>query len=170
MRALTVLVFVLASPLLLADCRNSDVSGDFALTMTPTDPNTPSDVATAVAVFDGSGKVEVKQLRVPTASIDGETYYVFKGYGRGQYGINAVCTGFIKFTVRDQAERQAVAQVTAQILLAGSRSAPIITGSAIVEDIFAEERNIPYEEDLFPKAIPYENQGSASISLTPINF
>ncbi len=170
MRALIFLLFVIASPILLADCRESDVSGDFALTLTPTIPNTPSDVLTGIVVFDGAGKVEVKQLRVPTGSNDGETYYVFKGYGRGQYGINAVCTGFIKFTVRDQAERQAVAQVTAQILLAGSRSAPTITGSAIVEDTYAEERNVPYEEDLFPKAIPFENQGSASISLTPINF
>lgn len=170
MRALTLLMFVMASPLLLADCRDSDVSGDFALTLTSSVPNTPSDVATAVAVFDGTGKVEIKQFRQPIARNDGDSFYVFKGYGRGQYGINAVCTGFIKFTVRDQAERQAVAQVTAQILLAGSRSAPTITGSAIVEDTYAEERFVAYEEDLFPDSVEYEKQGGAHISLTPINF
>ena len=78
--------------------------------------------------------------------------------------------GRIRFTVRDSAEREAVAIVSAQVLVSGNRSSPSITGSAIIEDTYSEETGFLFNEDLFPQDIAYGEEGGATISLTPINF
>lgn len=170
MRRVLFLLLWLASAVASADCGNSVANGAFALTLTPTHANTGSDLVTGVLVFDGAGKVQLKQLRVPIKNSDGASFYLFKGYGFGQYSINAICVGNIKFTVRDLVEREAVAVVTAQILVSGSRGNPVITGSAIVKDTYQEESALIFNEDLFPKNIGYGSEGVAQISLTPINF
>ena len=169
MRGLLLLLLITASAVAAADCSESDINGDFALTLTTTAPDSADNMATAVLVFDGAGKVELKQLRVPVEE-SGGTFYVFKGYGKGRYSINAICTGNIRFTVRDSAEREAVAVVSAQVLVSGNRSSPSITGSAIIEDTYSEETGFLFNEDLFPQDIAYGEEGGATISLTPINF
>ena len=170
MRGLLLLLLVTASAVAAADCSESDINGDFALTLNTTAPDSANDAVTGVLVFDGAGKVQLKQLRVPIANSDGASFYIFKGYGSGRYSINAICTGNIRFTVRDSAEREAVAVVSAQVLLSGNRSSPSITGSAIIEDTYSEETGFLFNEDLFPQDIAYGKEGGATISLTPINF
>ena len=169
MRGLLLLLLITASAVAAADCSESDINGDFALTLTTTAPDSADNMATAVLVFDGAGKVELKQLRVPVEE-SGGTFYVFKGYGKGRYSINAICTGNIRFTVRDSAEREAVAVISAQILVSGNRSNPTMTGSAIIEDTYSEETGLLFNVDLFPQDIAYGEEGGAKISLTPINF
>ncbi len=170
MRGLLLLPILMASAYAAADCSESDINGDFALTLTTTALDSANHMATAVLAFDGAGKVELKQLRVPIEELNGGALYIFKGYGKGRYSINALCTGNIRFTVRDSAEREAVAVVSAQILVSGNRSNPTIRGSAIIEDTYPEETTFLFDEDLFPQDIAYGEEGSAAISLTPMNF
>ena len=170
MRGILLLLLVTTSAVATADCSESDINGDFALTLTTAAPDSANNTATAVLVFDGAGRVELKKLRVPVEESNGGTFYVFKGYGKGRYTVNAVCTGNIAFTVRDSVEREAVAVVSAQVVVSGSRSNPTITGSAIIEDTYSEETGFIFIEDLFPQDIAYGEEGGATISLTPINF
>ncbi len=170
MRGLLLLLLVFTSAVAAADCSESDISGDFALTLNTTVPDGANDTVTGVLVFDGTGKVQLKQLRVPIAKSDGASFYIFKGYGSGRYTINAICTGNIRFTVLESAEREAVAVISAQVLVSGNRSSPSIMGSAIVEDTYSEETGYLFNEALFPQDIAYREEGGAKISLTPINF
>ena len=55
MRGLLLLLLVTASAVAAADCSESDINGDFALTLNTSAPNSANNTATAVLVFDGAG-------------------------------------------------------------------------------------------------------------------
>lgn len=139
-----------------AACGNKILNGDFAVEIMFGDEYLG--VVTAIARFNGDGKVAVKGIRAwsEVESIDGPRT-LFKGYGYGTYFVDTKCAANINFGVRQVGTDIKLGEVQNKVVVSGSPDDPFVTGSFLLENV--------YEDD-----IDYGTFNEARITFRKIRF
>jgi hypothetical protein len=121
-----------------AACGNKILNGDFAVEIMFGDEYLG--VVTAIATFNGDGKVAIKGLRAwsEVESINGPRT-LFKGYGYGTYFVDTKCAANIDFGVRQVGTDIKLAQVKNKVVVSGSPEDPFITGSILLENVYEDD-------------------------------
>lgn len=168
MRTIIMSAFLAVAGNASADCFVSDISGRFAMTLQTITTGAAPDMLTAIAEFDGAGKVRVVQGRAPVLSNFGPDFEVFKISGSGSYGVNRACAGYAILNLNATTYKLPAAQVRAQVVLNGQLQTLEMSGSVILEDTYAEESQPDIPDRFFPANTPYGEEVAGTVTFSKI--